>query len=155
MTAGSAAFGIVSDELDEAIRGIAPLDGDPSWLVTCNGEVFRITLARRRPNGTAWFEATSAHVPGFEYDPTRVPETLELRRRAAVDLARAERLRADAALAFLGGLSAAQLEGLACAWCHKPAVNAAMVPLKVITGLEYTGAHHTLFVCDPDCREAP
>lgn len=51
-------------------------------------------------------------------------------------------------------LSAAQLDGLACARCHRPASDGgAMVPLREKAGLECLGAYSTLFVCWPDCRE--
>jgi hypothetical protein len=161
MTAASEAFGqVVTPELDDAVRCVIGLDEDPSWLVMCSGQVMCTTLVRRRPNGTVWIEAEPVDVEGFN-NTRRVPGTVELRRRTAVAIARAEGLkdallRAEAAeilAPIIGRLSAAQLEGLACAYCHRPAAEGgAMVPLKVLAGLEFTGAHNTLFVCDPDCR---
>ena len=153
----------VAPALDEAVRHLHPLE-DPSWLLNCSGEVFRITLMRRRPNGTAWFEAVPVEVPGFNNGPHQVPSIVELRRRTAVALARAEGLKDElqkaevaeilALYRELRNMSAAQLEGLACAYCGRPAYweAQAMVPLKVLAGLEFTGAHRTLFVCEPDCR---
>lgn len=85
----------------------------------------------------------------FIIEPPSEFDVVELGVRAAKALSRAERIKAGLVDAFLGGLSAAQLDGLACAYCHKPAVNAAMVPLR-LAGTEC--AVSTLFVCDPDCR---
>jgi hypothetical protein len=97
----------------------------------------------------------SCRPTNFVIEPPSEFDVVELGERAAKALSKAERLRADVALAFLGGLSAAQLDGTACAYCHTAAAEGgAMVPLKVVAGLEYTGAHHTLFICEPDCREA-
>jgi hypothetical protein len=152
---------VVTPELDDAVRCVIPLDEDPSWAVLCSGQVLRTTLVRRRPNGSVWIEADPIDVAGFNNPPRRVPGTVELRRRAAVAIARAEGLkeallRAEAAeilAPIIGGMSAAQLEGTACAYCHRPAAEGQhMVPLKVLAGLEFTGAHRMLFVCDPDCR---
>jgi hypothetical protein len=64
MSAGSEAFEVVSDELDLAVLR-AVVDENPSWLVTCGREVVRITMARRRPNGTVWFEGVPVAVEGF------------------------------------------------------------------------------------------
>jgi hypothetical protein len=152
VSAASEAFRqIITPELDDAVRCLIGLDEDPSWLVMCSGQVLRTTLVRRRPNGTVWIEAEPVEVDGF--NTRRVPGTVELRRRTAVAIAGAEGLKDRLLDSIIGRLSAAQLEGLACAYCHRPAAEGgAMVPLKVLAGLEFTGAHNTLFVCDPDCR---
>jgi hypothetical protein len=162
MTAAAEAFSqVVTPELDDALRCVVGLDEDPSWLVMCSGQVMRTTLVRRRPNGTVWIEAQPVDVDGFNNPPRRVPGTVELRRRTAVAIARVEGLKerllkaeaAEVLAPIIGSMSAAQLEGLACAYCHRPALEGGpMVPLKVLAGLEFTGAHNTLFVCDPDCR---
>lgn len=162
MSAASEAFDeTVVPFLDDAVAASIPLGENPQWALVCSGQVVRLTMVRRRPNGTMWFEGEPVEVEGFNNVPRRGPSTLELRRRCARDIARAEGLKdnllreplfADPQDLF-GRLSAAQLNGTACAYCHKPAsVGGAMVPLKVVHGLEYAGVHSTLFVCDPDCR---
>lgn len=159
MSAASEAFlGKVAPALDDAIRCSQGLDEDPSWLVSCSGQVCRITLFRRRPNGSIWFEGDPVDVPGFNNIPRRPPGAVELRRRCATAIARAEGLKdellkSEAAAAVPANLSAAQLDGQACAYCHRPMSDGgAMVPLKLIAGIEFTGAHSTLFVCDPPCE---
>lgn len=91
----------------------------------------------------------------FIIEPPGEDDALELGERAAKALTRAERARADLAAAFLGGLSAEQFDGLACAYCHKAATDiaAAMVPLRTLAGVRLESNNMTLFVCDPDCRE--
>lgn len=90
MSAGSEAFEVVSDELDLAVLR-AVVDENPSWLVTCRREVVRITMARRRPNGTVWFEGVPVAVEGF------APRHDELDAAAQVTLA--EKLAAARELA--------------------------------------------------------
>lgn len=164
MSAASEAFArVITPELDDAVRCVIGLDEDPRWAVLCSGTVLRTTLVRWRPDGSVWIEADPVDVAGFNNSQKRVPGTVELRRRTAVAIARAEGLKeqllkaeaAEILAPIIGNMSAAQLEGLACAYCHRPASEGqAMVPLKVLAGLEFTGAHNALFVCDPDCRSS-
>jgi hypothetical protein len=85
----------------------------------------------------------------FIIEPASEFDVIELGKRAAKALSKAERIKAGLVDTFLGGLSAAQLDGLACAYCHKAAGDGAMVPLR-LAGTEC--AVSTLFVCDPPCH---
>ena len=165
MSAASEAFDqVVVPEVDDAVQVSTGLDEDPRWVVACSGEVIRITTVRRCPDGSVWIEGRPVSVAGFNHTVRQTAAaTLELRRRTAVAIARAEGLkdallRAEAAEALgpiLGNLSAAQLDGLACAYCGRDAADPGhrMVPLKVLTGPQVLGRYYTLFVCDPDCRK--
>jgi hypothetical protein len=81
----------------------------------------------------------------FIIEPPSEFDVIELGERAAKALSRAERIKAGLVDTFLGGLSAAQLDGLACAYCHKAAPEGVpMVPLR-LAGTECAAS--TLFVC--------
>lgn len=64
MSAGREAFDVVIDEVDAAVRTLRP-EEDPSWLLLCSGEVFSISLVRRRPNGMVWLEGSPVEVEGW------------------------------------------------------------------------------------------
>ena len=73
MMSDAEALGTITAAIDETVLALLPAGEDPRWFLACSGEVFRITLVRRRPNGTVWFEG----VP-VEWKPDRYAEAREL-----------------------------------------------------------------------------
>jgi hypothetical protein len=141
MSAGSEAFEVVSDELDLAVLR-AVVDENPSWLVTCGREVIRITMARRRPNGTVWFEGVPVAVEGFaprhdEFDAGKV--VTPALRPEVEERIRAVRARAEA-------VCGKAREAMACAWCGRSANEAKLT--WTCDGEEHW---HYEWVCEGGC----